>query len=341
MGMSSVGFVLLMIFLGLILLFLIICFIFLLIGIRLFGRLFVRPTPRPRVDRSPLHISQENIFGMGENWFYARRNDFENISMRSYDNLKLSAYFLRARKRKCNKLIVLVHGYNDFPSVMAAFAQIYLAEMDCHILMPHLRAHGMSYGNSVGFGLPDSQDLIMWVQYMEDYLDTSLEVIMHGRGMGAAAVLMTAGSRRTPFGLKGVISDASYESLKKEIAILYPMRSPLLFRIIAQIVNFLMMQRIGYGFSKISPLKYASNIKVPVLLFHGKEDAVVPSEMSEALYLRISAPKRMVIIEHAGHNMSYDMAPTRYEAEVKNFLKITGILEDSSKKTNMDEKELF
>jgi len=297
-------------------------------GIRFFGIIFRRPAPRPHVDRSPKRISQDTIYGRGRNWFYAKRMEFQNLRMRSYDGLRLFAYYRPAQRKKCKKLVILVHGYQDHPSIMGAFAQLYLEKTDCHILIPHLRAHGMSYGNCVGYGLSDSQDILMWADDMKKRLGDTIEIVFHGRSMGAAAVLMAAGSKQIPAGLKGVISDSSFDSLANQLDETFYGSFFYKRRFVRQVVNHLLKTREGYSISKISPVFYASSIEVPVLLFHGKDDAVTPVNMSWSIYDKVPAPKRMVAIDGARHGMCYNDATKRYSMELENFLQICGFLKE-------------
>lgn len=296
------------------------------LGASFFRKTFVRKKPRPRVDRSPQQIDQSTIFGRGQNWFYANRLDFENLHMRSYDRLSLTAYYLPAQQKICPRAIILAHGLGDEPSEMAAFAQMYLAKMDCHILIVHLRAHGMSRGGCIGYGLPDSQDILMWSDYLENRLDMQLEFIYHGCSIGAAAVLMAAGSRHVPNGLRGVIADSSFDSMENLLA--YRLKSfPFFIRKLIQVVmNGILRRKTGYEIDQISPLLSAQHIDLPVLIIHGSADTKTPIQMGERIFEKIQAPKRFMSVRETEHKMSYDRATSRYSVEVNNLLDVAQIM---------------
>lgn len=288
-------------------------------AVRIAYRLFGRPQPRPPYDKSPLTIDQTTIFGRGQNWFYSNRHNILDWQMTSFDGLKLYAYFIPAAKKTTKDVVILVHGYNDQPSVMAAYAQAHLEKHDCHILIPHLRAHGMSEGNFVGFGLFDSQDISMWMQYLETRLGSDLRIILHGRSMGAATVIMTAGSGICPDTLQGIIADSSFDSLDTQIAYLIARKYHVKMRPFQKLVHKVARDRFGFPVEKCSPARIASRISVPVLLFHGTEDELVPTEMSDNIYSQIHAPKRICLVEGAAHCMAYDNAPETYSAELEKF----------------------
>lgn len=49
-----------------------------------------------------------------------------------------------------------------------------------------------------------------------------------------------------------------------------------------------------------------ASVKLPVLFMHGKADGVVPYQMSEQLHAAATSPKRLVLMDEAGHsNMSW------------------------------------
>ena len=288
-------------------------------AVRVAYRFFARPQPRPAYDKSPLSIDQSNIFGRGQNWFYSNRMNILDWQMTAFDGIKLYAYFIPASKKKTKEVVILLHGFNDMPSIMAAYAQLHLEKRDCHILIPHMRAHGMSEGKFVGYGLFDSQDIVMWMQYLETRLGDDIRIILHGRSMGAAAALMTAGSGIAPESLTGVIADSSFDTLDNQMSFLMQRNYKFQFRPFINLVQKVALKRFGFPVEKAAPLKVASRISVPVLLFHGTDDKLVPSEMSDNIYNSIRAPKRICLIEGAAHVMGYDAAPEKYSAEIDKF----------------------
>ncbi len=288
-------------------------------AVRIAYRFFERPQPKPAYDKSPLSIDQSTIFGRGQNWFYSNRMNVLDWQMTAFDGIKLYAYFIPAAKKKTKEVVILVHGYNDMPSVMAAYAQLHLEKRDCHILIPHLRAHGMSDGKFVGYGLFDSQDIVMWMQYLETRLGDDIRIILHGRSMGAAAVLMAAGSGIAPESLIGVIADSSFDTLDNQMSFLMQRNYKFQFRPFINLVQKVALKRFGFPVEKAAPVKVAARIDVPVLIFHGTDDHLVPPEMGDNIYNNIRAPKRICLIEGAAHVMGYDAAPEKYSAEIDKF----------------------
>ena len=58
---------------------------------------------------------------------------------------------------------------------------------------------------------------------------------------------------------------------------------------------------------------------IPVVFFHGDEDAFVPCEMSERLYETCPTKKRLVKVKGAGHGLSYPLDKEGYVNAIKEF----------------------
>lgn len=295
-----------------------------IIGMRAFHRIFDRPYPRPVVDRSPQKINQDNVYGRGQNWFYTNRMDFLDITITAYDGVKLSAYYRPAERKDSKQLVILLHGWRDHPSVMGAFAQLYLQKMDCHVLILHMRAHGMSTGKYIGYGLSDSQDLITWIRYMRKILPKPLRIVCHGWSMGAATVLLAAGSGRLPKEVKCIIADSSYASLVSQVSDMMKIQYRFAPKFLVREISRITQKNIGYGIERISPVAQAGKIRVPVLLVHGAEDTFIPPSASDEIFQRIHAKKRLLYIEGADHVMAYEVAASVYSNEIDRLLEISG-----------------
>ena len=59
--------------------------------------------------------------------------------------------------------------------------------------------------------------------------------------------------------------------------------------------------------------------RVPVLLFHGKADRLVPYEMSEQIADNCAAGCQLELFDDAGHGLSCLVDPVRYKAAVRKF----------------------
>ncbi len=78
-----------------------------------------------------------------------------------------------------------------------------------------------------------------------------------------------------------------------------------------------------FDLENTSAIDCVKEIDVPLIIIHGKADDFVPSYMSERLFQNANQPKTLLLVENAGHGLSYIISPKEYlEALKKGFEKI-------------------
>ena len=78
--------------------------------------------------------------------------------------------------------------------------------------------------------------------------------------------------------------------------------------------------RAGYSFTEASALEQVKKAKVPMLFIHGEKDNFVRTEMVYPLYEACPTEKQLLVVEGAGHAVSYRYAPKLYFDTVFAFL---------------------
>ena len=71
----------------------------------------------------------------------------------------------------------------------------------------------------------------------------------------------------------------------------------------------------------VDVIKACKNIKVPVLLIHGKCDDFIPYQDSEEIYDNLKCKKEIHLFDKAQHGMSFLVESDRYLSILKEFLK--------------------
>lgn len=102
------------------------------------------------------------------------------------------------------------------------------------------------------------------------------------------------------------------------------------YRLIAQssFTSVLDMAKLHYPFLPIGPLlrtRYASleaiaNVQAPILVVHGDRDDVAPLEHARRLYAAAAEPKRLFMVEGAGHNDVITVGGQRYLDVLREFI---------------------
>ena len=179
------------------------------------------------------------------------------------------------------------------------------------------RCSRKSGGNVITFGINEHRDCLCWIDFMIEHFGPDVKIILTGISMGASTVLMAAG-KPLPKNVIGVLADCGYSSPKDIIK-----------KVIRQMG---LPASVGYFFVKLgariyghfdleetSPESALKNCTVPVIFFHGEDDAFVPCDMSRINYEACSSKKKIVTVPGAGHGLSYPVAPEKYLASLREF----------------------
>ncbi|MHC1684076.1 MAG: alpha/beta hydrolase [Clostridiaceae bacterium] len=245
-------------------------------------------------------------------WF--KDQPFENVSITSYDNLKLSAAYLK-NNEKSNKTVILVHGYAGHRNDMYFISRFYYEKLGFNLLIPDLRGHGKSEGNYIGMGWKDRMDILKWI----DYIGDGSQIVLHGISMGGGTVLMVSGES-LPSNVKCIISDCAFSGAKEILS--YQLKR--MFKLpkfpLIYLTSFICKLRAGYYFGEACALKQIEKSKTPILFIHGDEDKFVPTEMVYPLYEALNTEKKLVIVPGAGHVEAYWEDKELYEKEVEDFI---------------------
>lgn len=287
---------------------------------RLFHKIFDRPAPMPKADRSPRYIPQDTPSGRARNWFYTKRREYLNVVIKSYDGTRLFAYYRRSSDPSCRNTVILLHGYNEHPSEMAPYAKMFMRNIQCNVLIPHSRAHCMSYGKYCTYGIYETEDLNSWIRFAVKQGGPDTRVYLMGRSMGAVSALICAGQPTVSPNVVGVVADCPYASLEEVLLRIGKKRYGLDLSFLLRKVNNLVRTNLEFDMSICNASSFASNIQVPVLLYEGTEDDVAEPDGVRDIYNNIQSQKRMVMINEAGHCGCYNQDPEDYEKELRKFI---------------------
>ena len=243
----------------------------------------------------------------------------EDLFIPSNDGLRLHALYLPA-DRPAKKTVLFHHGFTGRAIDNGTHALFFHA-LGYDVILLDLRAHGLSEGRYVGFGILDRYDTLAWVRYVKERFGEDRRIVLHGTSMGAATVLMALGLEEIQKSVSAVIADCAYTSpaaifshvMKKNFHI--PFTSPVI-----KLNGLYSKAKAGYAFSDCSTTEALRGNKVPVLLIHGAADTFVPVRMSRENYDACTAKKELLIVEGAGHGASLFENRQLYEAAEKKFL---------------------
>lgn len=240
----------------------------------------------------------------------------EEVTTQSFDGLKLYGKYYHHKDNK--PVLIFFHGYRS--NAARDGSGIYAIGMnrDVNILVVTQRSHNESEGKCITFGINESRDCFSWIDYVKERFGQDTKVILWGISMGAATVLTAAG-RDLPDNVLGIGADCGYSSPKEIIkSVIKGMKLPVtpaywLVKMGAAIYG-------GFDLEETSPLEAMKKVKVPVLFIHGVADDFVPCDMTHQNYEACVSDKSLVLVDGAGHGMSYYVDMKKTEEGVFAFL---------------------
>lgn len=263
--------------------------------------------------------SEKNIWGSsyaviqsGVDWFYAQQP--EPVEVQSYDRLHLRGYFLPAEGARTT--IILMHGYRSRELYDFSCIYRYYHEHGYNLLVPWQRAHGLSEGKLICFGVKERFDCLTWVEYIRKRLGEDQDIILEGMSMGASTVLLAAGFP-LPENVRGIIADCGFTSP-------YEIMSATMKRWGVPVHPYLdLMSCLTKLFGidlHTSTEDSLRRCRLPVLLIHGTADKIVPPEMARRNLAACTGECELVLAEGAGHGFSYLVDQEKCDGALEHFL---------------------
>ncbi len=264
-------------------------------------------TGKPTDDHDPIY----------EEWARALKDTpTELVEIRSHDRYVLRAHWYPVEG--ATRTVIAAHGWHSRWNLDFSGIGPYLHEHGCNLLFIEQRSHGESGGDLISYGIRERYDILSWLDWVEAY-HPGLPVYLCGVSMGAATVLMTAG---LPIAgrVAGIIADCGYSDPQEIIKI--TLKQPLggLSGPTLAAVNLNCKRRENFTFKDYSPVEaMARNTEVPCLFIHGTEDKLVPWRMAMENFYACQAPKDILIVNGAGHAMSFVVEPDAYKQKLLDF----------------------
>ncbi len=267
-----------------------------------------------KLDTTPAWYEYINTNQEGREYIYSLNP--EHLYISSFDNLKLHALFIN---NNTNKTIICVHGYKAKDGLYDfGMSAKFLNSLGYNLLFVDNRAHGLSQGKYIGFGVLDSIDVNSWI----DYLVTNMKqetIILYGMSMGAATVLNTDSSPDSS-PVKAIIADCGFASGYDEVAYQIKKMYHLPAFPLVPISNILLKLIAHYSLKEKEAYRSIKNYKNNLLIIHGGKDRFVPTSDAYKIFDNATCHKKILIVPGASHAKSYLKDTELYEQTIKEFL---------------------
>ena len=230
--------------------------------------------------------------------------DFEDVTFRTADGLRLSAWFLPGRAGA--GAVLLVHGHGATRREGLRYATS-LHARGFALLMPDLRGTGKSSSSPVTMGFRERRDVHAAIDYLLVQRRLPAAGIM-GFSMGAATSIMAMAEDQR---IRAGVFEASFSTMDRVLSDrawhdYHVPRFPLV-----PLVRRLIEIRADMSAIEPTPLSAIAGISPrPVFIIHGRADDVVRYHEGEALFAAAKEPKRFR--GHAGKHTRAWQADTAF-----------------------------
>ncbi len=239
----------------------------------------------------------------------------EIFTIKSFDGLNLTARYYECEKGAPIEL--MLHGYrgNAQRDLCGGVQRCFSLGRNAFIV--DMRACGDSEGHIITFGVNEVRDCLDWIDFIINHFGENTKIILTGISMGASTVLL-ATKEDLPKNVIGVLADCGFSSaqaiIKKTIK---EMKLP-----VFPSYQFVRLGALLFGHFNIDKSKSDEAVKnatVPIIYFHGTGDDFVPHYMSELCYKETASRKKLVLIDGAGHGLSFLKDQDKYLTELSDF----------------------
>jgi hypothetical protein len=227
-------------------------------------------------QRKLLYHPSENNYTGDEIQF-----DYKEVFIEVDKDLKLKSWFLEKDLKK-NKTILYFHGNaGDLTNRVHKLNE--LNKLDVNILIISWRGFSGNQGKPTEKNLYN--DARKSVEWLNETGVTNKNIILYGESLGTG-VATELGQNNS---FSGIVLESPFTSIADAAKIYYPYLP----------VNLLLKDR-------YDTIKKIKNIKIPVLIMHGKKDNIVPFFMGEKLYQMANEPKYKYFSEEDDHMMEFN-----------------------------------
>ena len=207
--------------------------------------------------------------------------EHDEVFLDASDGTRVHGWFLPALPRRSSSHTVLVcHGNAGNISGRLDRSLLLHRRLGVDVLLFDYRGFGRSEGRPSEEGT--YRDAVAAHRYLVGERGIASErLILFGESLGAAVAIELSLRERAA----ALVLEAPFTSIAEMTRVAYPFLAP-----------FTSLVRTRYD-----NLKKIPAVALPLLLFHGRRDPVVPFEQGETLFRAAREPKTFVAVENAGH----------------------------------------
>lgn len=251
----------------------------------------------------------------GKRWLEAQNP--EDVWIFSRDGKRLHGLFLSHENARGT--LIFFHGYRSSYAIDFAGAMDFYYDLGFNLLICEQRAHGLSQGRCLTLGVKERYDVQSWTNYVASVFGENHPVVLAGLSMGATTVLL-ASNLDHAVDLRCIIADCGFTSPLEICRHVSKNRMHLPERITVPFLALVTRLFCGFRLDECSTLDAVKETKFPIFFIHGTADDFVPCPMTEENYKACRSEKELLLVEGAGHGLSFVLQPEEYKSRITAFL---------------------
>tara|TARA_Y100001970_G_scaffold80528_1_gene102272 strand:- start:1684 stop:2496 length:813 start_codon:yes stop_codon:yes gene_type:complete len=206
---------------------------------------------------------------------------FEEVSIPTPTGIKIKGWF---HKKDLNQKKTLVFFHGNAGDLSNRIHKLNLIKnFDINFLIVAYRGFSGNEGKPTEKGLyEDAKSTLNWLSKKKI---TDDKIIIYGESLGTGVSIEVTQNKR----YAGLILESPFTSMVDAAKFYYP------YLPVSLILK-----------DKYESLKKLNNIKIPILVMHGKKDRIVPFKMGKIVFERANEPKYSYFPEDDDHMMEYN-----------------------------------
>lgn len=177
-----------------------------------FGKLLSRPD----IEKAYAMVGPEDswyntIKKVHESLAKIQKLPHQTLDITSSDGFTLRGIYYPA-DHESNKTVICIHGFGSHAEREWAFPGLFYHSLGFNVLIPYQRAHGISEGKKITFGMLESFDMIKWIGKVQE-ITPNAQILIHGLSMGGGIALELSDMKELSC-IKGIIADAPTSSVE-------------------------------------------------------------------------------------------------------------------------------
>lgn len=168
-------------------------------------------------------------------------------------------------------------------------------------------------------GVRERTDVPVWVEYVSNRFGRRHPIFLQGASMGASTVTM-ASAYRFSGNVRGLIADCGFTSPYEAVSAVWREKTPLPAHFTVWLLDLFTRLFADFSLKGCDAADALARTEYPALFLHGTEDKFVPSYMTRRAYEACRSEKTLLLVEGAGHCMSYLADRSRVETAYRDFI---------------------